>query len=260
MKVVSIDLKGDFACFRKNDANDIVFSTYSFIHRPVLLGIFGAILGLTGYTFSNGDLPEYYKILKNLKIGIEPLFKKISLKNIVKFTNTSGLGTKEKGSWIISEQVLVGLDNKLSFRIFLDLKSIPEKLDDLYRKLKKGETEYPLYFGKNEFLAYYDNFLEYDTENMNENNEIKVSTIFPADKFIKKKKEYSIFEFGEKIENILMVFEELPYDFDNNFIYLKKKFVWFSEGKCSLDDKKNFFRVKSGEEDKIIYLIGGSDD
>lgn len=64
-KLVSFDLKADFGFFKKPDVNE-VYLTYNMIHKPALLGILGAIVGLQGFQ-KNAVLPLYYQKLKHLK-------------------------------------------------------------------------------------------------------------------------------------------------------------------------------------------------
>ncbi|MDD3772535.1 MAG: CRISPR-associated protein Cas5, partial [Weeksellaceae bacterium] len=49
-KLISIDLKADFGFFRKPDTNNTINLSYNIIHKPAILGILGAIIGLEGYT------------------------------------------------------------------------------------------------------------------------------------------------------------------------------------------------------------------
>lgn len=96
MKVLKFNLSGDFACFKNEVMNDI-YDTYPHIHKPALLGLFGAILGYDGYAqtqkvFGKTDnsYPEYYQKLKDLKVAIVP--KKQSFTKILEtFTNTTAM-------------------------------------------------------------------------------------------------------------------------------------------------------------------------
>ena len=49
MEVCKVTLKGRTAFFKKPDVNSYYYFTYGQIHKVVLLGIFGAILGYSGY-------------------------------------------------------------------------------------------------------------------------------------------------------------------------------------------------------------------
>ena len=108
-KVISIDLKADFGFFKKPDTNDPIYLTFNMLHKPALLGILGAILGLMGFSEAkkkvkkgkkNNEpvvidkeelLPEYYRKLKNLKVGVKPIddengnFLKTVMKKLIFF-------------------------------------------------------------------------------------------------------------------------------------------------------------------------------
>lgn len=49
MEVCKVTLKGRTAFFKKPDVNSYYYFTYYQIHKVFLLGIFGAILGYSGY-------------------------------------------------------------------------------------------------------------------------------------------------------------------------------------------------------------------
>ena len=48
-RLISFDIQADFGFFKKPDYNDGVLLTYNMLHKPALLGILGAIIGLRGY-------------------------------------------------------------------------------------------------------------------------------------------------------------------------------------------------------------------
>jgi len=49
MKSLRFTLSGRAACFRQPDVNTQVYFTYNNIHKVALLGLLGAVLGLSGY-------------------------------------------------------------------------------------------------------------------------------------------------------------------------------------------------------------------
>lgn len=65
-KLISFDLKAEMGFFKKPDINDGIYLTYNMLHKPALLGILGAIIGLKGYE-KKGIMPEYYSRLEHLK-------------------------------------------------------------------------------------------------------------------------------------------------------------------------------------------------
>jgi len=98
MKAFSFDLAGEFAFFKKNDTNDFLLVSYNFIHKPVILGICGAIAGLPGYARAvKDDFPVYYQKLKGIKMGIKPHYYQPLKKVITGFNNSSGLASRSSG-------------------------------------------------------------------------------------------------------------------------------------------------------------------
>ena len=71
-KLISFIIKADKGFLKKPDINDGIYLTYNMLHKPAILGILGAIIGLEGYK-QNGVLPEYYLKLKDIPIGIKPM-------------------------------------------------------------------------------------------------------------------------------------------------------------------------------------------
>ena len=49
MEAISFILSGKTAHFKKPDVNSYAYFTYNNIHKPALLGLLGAVLGLKGY-------------------------------------------------------------------------------------------------------------------------------------------------------------------------------------------------------------------
>ena len=67
-EVVKFRLKGPSAIIRKPESNSIYF-TYNNVHKIMLLGILGAIIGENGYNYNQlqkelkrntNDFPEFY--------------------------------------------------------------------------------------------------------------------------------------------------------------------------------------------------------
>ena len=153
-QVLSFDLKSDFAFFRKPDINDGVQFGYNMLHKPALLGILGAIMGMEGYREKN-KWPEYYQKLKDVKVGIGPLsgwhergnFKR----TILTYTNTVGYAN-DRSNLIIKENTLI----RAAYRIYLLLEegsSLHQKLSSMIRE---GESYFVPYLGKNEMYAWWE--------------------------------------------------------------------------------------------------------
>ena len=200
------------------------------LHKPALLGILGAIIGLEGYK-EKGKFPEYYEKLKDLKIGVEPLNheKGNFQKTVIKYSNT--VGYANNGSTYLTEEATL---IKPAYRIYLLLEFDNENHKQLYGYLKEGKTEYIPYFGKNEFPIWWDKdeFLEYDFKKIEQpDNSFRISTIFNINEeklpVVDFKQEESARRRDKTLEAPYIYFERLPSCFDEKlFQYQLDKFVY----------------------------------
>jgi len=164
MKAISFELSGKTACFRKPDVNQYAYFTYNNIHKPALLGLFGAILGLKGHiqlhnenrgkkpnqlSYNNG-YPEFYEKLKGLKVSITPLTPHgYFSKKIQVFNNSVGYASREAGgNLIVREQ---WLENPKWQIMILDDGS--DRYHDLKKYLLKEKSVFIPYLGKNDHPA-----------------------------------------------------------------------------------------------------------
>ncbi|WP_259015203.1 CRISPR-associated protein Cas5 [Emticicia fluvialis] len=227
-RLISIDLKSEFGFFRKPDANNTVNLSYNIVHKPAILGIFGAIIGLDGYK-EKGKMPQYYELLKDIKLGIEPLSheKGSYQKTVIKYSNT--VGYANNGSTYLTEEATL---IKPAYRVYALLNLTNTHHKYLFECLKDGIAEYIPYFGKNEFSAWWEkeSFKDYSFQKIEEQTEdIKIKTMFLKKDVIKDHKSTPIFDFSSFFENEtpFMYFERLPYDFDTTlFQYLLGDFVF----------------------------------
>lgn len=206
MKAISFQLTGKTACFRKPDVNTFAYFTYNNIHKPALLGLLGAVIGLGGYTQLHNakmqlkakvkeakgkdkkllqeklkkldeKLPEFYAKLQHLKVSITPLapYGYFS-KKIQTFNNSVGYASKEEGgNLIVREQWL----EEPKWRIMiLDVGS------DEYKKIKEylvnKKAVFIPYLGKNDHPAKIDEVQEIALDMPIENQ--KISSLFIEDK------------------------------------------------------------------------------
>lgn len=255
-KLVSIDLKADFGFLRKPDTNDGISMSYNMLHKPGLLGIFGAIIGLRGYQ-RRGELPEYYKKLSGLKVGICPLKddKGNFPKTKIVYTNTVGYANKD-GNFIAYENTLF----KPSYRVFVVL----SESDELYQYLKKGEAEYIPYLGKNEFPVWWGGFQEYELRSFEYDTEYEVETIFckiedesTRSKEVKSSM-FSLLSDPSAFRQSFFYFERLPIGFHEfntrrgkEYQYALKPFV-YSNARFSADyHLENLYVLK---ENQVVQL------
>jgi len=216
MKLISFDLQADFAFFRMPETNNTINLSYNIIHKPAVLGILGAVVGLSGYQ-EKGKLPEYYEELKDLKIGVEPLMhdKGNYTKTNIKYTNT--VGYANKGTNFLTEELTLVSP---VYRIYLLLDRDNELHLALYDYLKKGESVYIPYLGKNEFSAWWNpsTFTEYSFLNkkINKGESVKIKSVFQKDIVLKGNTEAPFPDLLDiDFEEVNFVyFERLPKDFD----------------------------------------------
>ncbi len=222
MNIIKFTLGGKFAFFKKPDVNSYYYFTYCNIHKIALLGIFGAILGYSGYnkmSFDrkyNGktqDFPEFYEKLKHLELSVLPHNINIS-KKVQIFNNSVGYASKELGgNLIIKEQ---WLENPC-WDIYLALKC--EESEKICTALQKNEYVYLPYLGKNDHLANIIN-VRLITDAKKLDDAVKIDSLFKK----------SSAEFSNRIPKDIKVYkheEFLPYSFEittnkyefENFIY-----------------------------------------
>ena len=248
-KIISIDLKADFGFLKKPDINEGIYLTYNMLHKPALLGILGAIVGLKGYS-ERGKLPDYYNKLKDLKIGIEPLNSEKGNfeKTAIQYNNTVGYASREEGgNLIVREQILI----KPEFRCYL---LIPQKHrcgEEIWEYLENRKAEFLPYFGKNEFSLWWENFQTYEFQEFLFDRDYRICTLFmKSDQLLKEFIHRNVpTVFGGTEETNFMCFEELPVRFNLELMqYEKHQFVY-----------GNF---KLSKELKIhgLYQIEGKDE
>ncbi|MFT4202406.1 MAG: type I-B CRISPR-associated protein Cas5b [Chitinophagaceae bacterium] len=246
MKLISFDLKADFAFFRKPDTNATINLSYNIIHRPAVLGILGAIIGLEGYK-EKGKLPQYYEVLKEMRIGIEPLNHDNGnyAKTDIKYSNT--VGYANKGTNFLTEELT--LINP-AYRIFLLLDENNEYQAKLLTALKNGEAEYIPYLGKNEFTAWWDaaSYREYTFQKADIGIEqsIKITTIFLKDFIVKDNRQKRGFDivFSNDNEIPFLYFERLPCDFDLSLMqYDVREFAYST------------FKIKNASDMESLYYL-----
>ncbi len=221
-KLVSIDIFADFGMLKKPDTNEPVYLTFNMLHKPTLLGILGAVTGLSGFK-EKGKLPEYYLAFEDLKIGILPLRENSKgevvnengnfQKTVITYNNTTGMASKEQGgNLMVTEQTLIAPAYRCYF-LFDTENEIHRKTDE---NLSKYYAEYLPYLGKNEFSVWWENYSEYKYEEFKPEGSFKISSIYIKDQPLKDAKDDSVLlnydpVFDDKPEGFTFsYFERLP--------------------------------------------------
>ena len=270
-RIVSVDLKADFGFLKKPDTNDPIYLTFNMLHKPALIGIFGAILGLGGFSESKKEekkckkgeatnneelLPEYYKLLNSLKVGIKPINEKVENfngnfeKTIIKYNNGVGFANLDGGNLIVVEQTLINP----SFRCyFLVETALHEKLAEY---LKENKAEFLPYLGKNDFSIWWDNYQEYKAEEFNSLNEsFKLDTIFIKKKVLKdglKELDDMQLLMGES-GNTFVYFENLPTEYQIELMqYSYQPFAYTDWNLKQNYHVENLFKLSNNETIQIF--------
>jgi len=214
-KLISIDLYADFGMLKKPDTNDPVYLTFNMLHKPALLGIIGAIIGLEGFK-EKGKLPEYYEKLHSLKIGIKPLKHENGnfQKSMVKYNNATGLANKDAsnkhGATLnIIEQFLIAPAFRCYFLLDTD-NELHQKIND---NLKIYHAEFLPYLGKNEFSVWWQKYEEYKFEKFEPKNSFKISSIYIKEQPLEDAKVIQAYNpiFDTNLDgNSFSYFERLP--------------------------------------------------
>lgn len=255
-RLISFDLQSDFAFFKKPDYNDGILLSYNMLHKPALLGILGAIIGLPGYS-KKGELPLYYQLLKDLPIGIEPMKheKGNFVKASVKYSNTVGYANKD-GNLLVEESMLV----HPTYRCYLQLMMDNEHHNKLYEYLKAGKAEFIPYLGKNEYQAWFnDSFIEYEYEGFDSKTEFTIASIVVKEGVLKNKRVKSKISYALKsITGVdgFCYFERLPVGFDETLMQYELAEFAYTDWMLKEDSVfENLYALTASGERKIIQLF-----
>jgi len=255
-KLISFTIKAEKGFLKKPDINDGIYLTYNMLHKPAILGILGAIIGLEGYQ-KNGELPDYYTKLKNIPIGVKPINdeKGNFQKTKITYNNTTGLASNEAGgNLIITEQTLI----KPSYKIYLLLDLEKENENKLYNNIKEQKAEYLPYLGKNDYSLWWDkeDVEEYEWKFLVKNSNFRISTVFKKDEAIVNYLARAISRgaiAGRK--NDFNYFERLPIGFNKKLFQYDYSDFAYSNALLEEEikvDSANLYNLKNKNE--VVYL------
>ena len=252
MEVLRFTLSGKNAFFKKPEVNSYCYFTYGNIHRIVLLGIFGAILGYGGYSqmqdFSKKkkketlavSYPEFYEKLENVHISILPVPEHRTgfiAKKVQSFNNSVGYASREQGgNLIVKEQWLE--NPKWEICLLVDC----EEAEKIKTAILAGKCVYYPYLGKNDHPADLSDARIEQAERI-EFHMGRMDCLFPKDELDIAELDYDEQEDLEAFGEFKYV-EALPYRLDgwtNN--YILRTFLYTDEF------------VKEINKDVAVYLL-----
>lgn len=188
MKVLKFELYGDTAFFKNPSVNANTYLTFQQIHKIVLFGMLGSIMGYGGYIKQKNDVdknkenkknkvykpidttyPEFYSKFKDFKISVVPNSEFTT--TITNYTNTIGYANKCQ-TLLVREQWL----ENVSWTIF-----IKKEDNEIYEKLKdrlfNEDFVYPIYFGNTSHFANIKDVKEIDIEEIDDEN-VSIDSLF----------------------------------------------------------------------------------
>lgn len=180
MDILRFTLSGKTAFFKKPDLNTYCYFTFGNIHKVALLGMFGAILGLKGYSGFNSKkdvFPEFYTLLKDIQYSLVPKNEAGFIKKkFQQFNNSVGYASKELGgNLIVKEQWLE--NPKWDVYVKLD-KDIAMLLTDA---IMNKRCYYVPYLGTNDHPADISNAIILSNCNVSQNY-ISIDSLFLKDR------------------------------------------------------------------------------
>lgn len=166
MKALKFVLKGKTAFFKNPEVNTYYYFTYGNIHKPALLGIFGAILGYRGYESQFDTYPEYYEKLQGIQISVVPHQENGHFnRKIQYFNNSVGYASQEQGgNLIVKEQWLENPE----WTIYVQVNN--EETQKLSQMILNRQCIYTPYLGKNDHLAVIENAQIINLDEQKNNN------------------------------------------------------------------------------------------
>jgi CRISPR-associated protein Cas5h len=199
MDTIIFDLIGELAHFRKFYTNSSSLS-YSIPTRTSVMGIIAAILGY--------DKDSYYETFSEQKceIAIEKLTQTRKINQTLNYIKATSRGEliNPKQHTQIPVEIIKAKKGKIKYRIYFSHID-QELMNELEKKLKKQETEYPVYLGAAPFLAQIEFVDRSYFEKKSTQNYIKINTIIPADQIEDIKLDF---------EKNIPLKEKMPYGFN----------------------------------------------
>jgi CRISPR-associated protein Cas5h len=258
-KLISLDIKADFGMLKKPDTNEPVYLTFNMLHKPALLGILGAIAGMKGFN-KNGELPEYYECLKDIKVSIMPLQHENGnfSKTIIKYNNSTGLASEEAGgNLMIAEQTLISP----AYRCFVLLDTDIEEQKKLYKNVFSYQAEFVPYLGKNECSVWWSNATEHKYSEFKPDGFFKIDSLFVKEVPVRDSKvEELVFDLLMESQEgcTFSYFENLPIAYMGAPLYqYEYRSFAFTDWDLALKENQtgNLIQLQNTQKNEIIQLF-----
>lgn len=163
-EVLAFRITGEFGHFRSPFVTSYL-STYPFPPKPTVLGMIGAMMG-----YSPRDVIK--KLQNNIRIAIKlnkPPKKALDYVRLWKFNNDKS---------IVPSPTKVELLVHPDYTIFVSSQN-GELLNELQNRLETRDFVYPISLGKNEFIAFVRDVLQFESNEIEVINTNTVDSILP---------------------------------------------------------------------------------
>lgn len=202
MRGLKFNIYGKYAFFKNPESNKGTEFSFEHIHKPVVLGILGAILGLDGkgQLKEHNEKLEYYEKLKSVKMAIIP--KNPMFNSHIEDTNNSTGFANAGDTQGITRKVL----NDVEWTIILDKSSFEdEKLyDKLFDMLNRKVSTYPVSLGNRRYFANFSNVEEIKLNNVEVEDVYKLDSLY--ERSVIKEEDDNCYDDDERAYHLNMYF------------------------------------------------------
>lgn len=210
MKSLKFTVSGEYAFFTNPESSKGTVFSFEHIHKPVVLGLLGAILGFDGrgqLKKHNGKL-EYYEKLKNIKMSIipnKPIFNSHleDTNNCTGFANCKEVDKIKTGENNGEHKKIL---NDVGWTILLDKSSFEDTdlYDKLLNMLKLGLSTYPVSLGHKRYFASFSNIEEIKLNNVEIEDVYKLDSLY--ERSVIKEEDDNCYDDDERAYHLNMYF------------------------------------------------------
>lgn len=257
MEILSFDIKGKFAHFRKYYANNTAM-TFSLPPRTTIIGIIAAALGIDKDSYYKDFDSDHLRITVNILTGIKKTFHRLNLLMIKSASDFRG----KKGRIQTPFEIVSPIDPKYGFVAYRIFIAPTENGADIFKKIKttfiNGNISYNLTLGTANFSAHIENVHLYQEQNIKridaKNEFVKIDSACLSSTI-----EEISFEKQEAYTYNMIEEELTPADFvDNHNRELKKlNRILFTTGDIPLTVKTNsaLYRIMNNKQSQTIQFL-----
>ncbi|EES90262.1 crispr-associated protein Cas5, hmari subtype [Clostridium phage D-1873] len=237
MRGFKFNVSGKTAFFKKPDINQYINFSYSHIHKPCILGLLGAIIGL--------DKDSYYNTLKHLKISIVPN-KPYFNKSIQVYNNTTKFANKSLNNPTTLNVREQWLEN-VSWDIYIIAEDKDVIYDKIYEYIRGFKSVYNIYFGRKEHITSIMFIEDFDIQDVPE-DVFQINGLFPYN-IINEIGTNKSDESKDKVSYFLK--ETMPIRYNNKGLYDYSILVHTNHEIYKLNNTNNLYKIN----DNVLYFL-----